>query len=386
MLISENQLRFIIKNIISESFLFEDKTNTENSTGLNKEETYFLLSNLHIISEFCRQNFSKIWNTEILQKEKDFINKVIAEINKTVDNQIEEQEYKKIIPTLKKGINQGKLNKNYPAAIVISNFSNAAFSPLLTSVENKLSTNSPIFNEIKKIFVKNKKGETTETEGTGIVENIIKVLDLCKNKLKNITWNNEMIELQKTHMLRLIDNDSMIDSTENFLKKQNLISNLIKSFYGSPLEILLQNLTTNKKIFNDETGEIIPTSQQPTTKTPLINLINDTSKHEEIVSRLISTVKYRQKNEDNENFLEENTKLASFIKIMDQIYIKQADINKSLPNRKSGSTGVKDKISNYASKIIKQYEKNPNDKALDAIIKNVNTLKNATEDVIMKAL
>ncbi len=152
-------------------------------------------------------------------------------------------------------------------------------------------TESQIRKIIKSTLLNNFLKESKENKSLQQKEfsqNILKILDLCKNKIKQYKmWSDDSIEQQKDLFVAGLFN-AFNDTAQDSLKRQGQMEKLKKNFPNSPLEILLNNLITNKNFFK-------PVNKKD--KRPaLIELINNEKNHAAIVSRLISTLKYRQKN------------------------------------------------------------------------------------------
>lgn len=156
-----------------------------------------------------------------------------------------------------------------------------------------LLTENQLRNLIKNSLIKKMINENEENSNKQeFVKNVLNILNMCKNKIKDIMWTDEKIEEQKDALIVHFNYHN--DTAAELYKKQVTIERLKKKFYNSPLEILLTNLMNNKEILNP-LNKVNPVDQSKDTRAPLINLINDESKHKEIVDRLIKTIAYRRK-------------------------------------------------------------------------------------------
>ena len=153
---------------------------------------------------------------------------------------------------------------------------------------------------IKKVIKENDE----KTEQKNFIKNILRILNMCKGKTDDIMWTEQKIEDQKNYLIMKFDYKN--DTQDNFLKnQQQAIKNIDKKYYNSPLEILFTNLFRNYK-FIEDSGKISKINQKKDKRPILISLINDESKHKEIVNRLIKTVAYRQRTNPAGRYREED--------------------------------------------------------------------------------
>jgi len=156
-----------------------------------------------------------------------------------------------------------------------------------------LLTENQLRNLIKHSLIKKMINENEGKEKKGFVKNMLDILEKCKGKLDDNMWTDKSIDTQ-SRMLMTLAFHPQDDNVSKLLEKQTGIEKLKKLFYNSPLEILLTNLMSNKEILNP-LNKVNPVAQKKDTRKPLIDLINDKSRHNEIVTRLVKTVAYRQK-------------------------------------------------------------------------------------------
>jgi hypothetical protein len=238
---------------------------------------------------------------------------------------------------------------------------------LIKENEENEKPHHPFVEELKQKYKNLNKDKSPKK----FTENLMGILDLCKNKINHIMWKNDKVEQQKATILDLFDytND---DTAANFLKNQRSIEKIINDFPNSPLEILLQNAFTNQIILSknsdlrgkDEFQINDPKKVVKNKQRQLIDLINDKSKHKEIVNRLIKTVKYRSNNK---------------LKKLKEIWAK-------IINFESISSITAHKIIKYVDGITKKYTNDMNNNELDSLIKSAKTLLKADREVLDKAI